>query len=85
MKFRQNLGEMISRVQYSNDAIVIKKGGKPAAVLIDPALYSRITKMWDIYERLTGKLAKAYQDVPEDEGMAEIDSVSAQVRTGTGN
>ena len=81
MKFRQNLGEMISRVQYSNDAIVIKKSGKPAAVLIDPALYSRITKMWDIYEKLTGKLAEAYQGVPEEAGMAEIESISAQVRT----
>jgi len=80
VKFRQNLGEMIARVQYNNDAIVIKKSGKPAAVLIDPALYSRITNMWDIYENLTGKLVEAYREVPEDEGLAEIEAIAAQVR-----
>jgi hypothetical protein len=36
----QNLGEMITRMQYSNDAVIINKGGKPAAVLIDSALYN---------------------------------------------
>jgi prevent-host-death family protein len=81
VKFRQNLGEMIARVQYSNDAVIINKGGKPAAALIDSALYERIRRMWDTFDELTGKLADAYSSVPEDEGMAEIEAVSTAVRS----
>jgi prevent-host-death family protein len=81
VKFRQNLGEMIARVQYSNDTVIINKGGKPVAALIGSALYERIRKMWDTFDRLTGKVANAYTSVPEDEGMAEIEAVSASVRS----
>jgi prevent-host-death family protein len=81
VKFRQNLGEMIARVRYSNDAVIINKGGKPAAALIDSALYERIRRMWDTFDQLTGKVADAYVPVPEDEGMAEIEAVSASVRS----
>jgi prevent-host-death family protein len=81
VKFRQNLGEMIARVQYSNDAVIINKGGKPAAALIDSDIYERIRRMWDTFDRLTEKLADAYASVPEDEGMAEIMAVSASARS----
>jgi prevent-host-death family protein len=81
VKFCQNLGEMIAKVQYGNDAVIINKGGKPAAVLIDSALYERIRRMWDTFDKLTGKLADAYVSVPEDEGMAEIEAVSASARS----
>jgi prevent-host-death family protein len=80
VRFRQNLGEMIARVQYGNETILVNKGGKPAAALVDPVLYGRIQRMWDNFETLTGRLSDAYVDVPEDEGMAEIESVSAAVR-----
>jgi prevent-host-death family protein len=80
VKFRQNLGEMIARVQYSNDAIVINKAGKPAAALIDPVLYGRIRRMWDNFDALTGTLAKAYEGVPEEDGLAEIDAAATAVR-----
>jgi len=32
------------------------------------------------FDRLTCKFSTAYQDVPEDEGLAEIEAVVAQVR-----
>jgi len=80
VKFRQNLGEMIARVQHSNDTIVIKKSGKPAAALVDPALYYRIRNMWDTFDKLTGKLAECYQEISEDDGMLEIEAVSAEIR-----
>jgi prevent-host-death family protein len=83
VKFRQNLGEMIARVQYNSDAVIINKGGKPVAVLIDSALYERIRRMQDTFDRLTGKVADAYAAVPEDEGIAEIEAISASVRSET--
>jgi len=32
--FRQNLGEMLNRVQYRHDSVVINKDGKPVATKV---------------------------------------------------
>ncbi len=79
--FRQNLGEMLNQVQYRNDAIVIKKDGKPVAALVDAELFARIRRMRDRFDELTGRVAEAYATVPPEEGMAEIDAAVAQSRS----
>ena len=78
--FRQNLGEMINQVQYRHDSIVITKDGKPVAALIDAALFERIRQMQERFDELSAQIAKAYADVPEEEGMAEIQRITAEVR-----
>lgn len=79
--FRQNLGEMLNQVQYRNDAIVIKKDGKPVAALVDAELFARIRRMRDHFDELTGRIAEAYATVAPEEGMAEIDAAVAQSRS----
>src|ERR1700722_13957199 len=78
--FRQNLGEMLNQVQYRKDSIVINKDGKPVAALVDAGLFARIRQMEDRFDELSRRLAEAYADVPEEEGMAEIDALVAEVR-----
>jgi prevent-host-death family protein len=78
--FRQNLGEMLSQVQYRNDSIVISKDGKPVAALVDAELFARIRRMRERFDELSGKLAEDWADVPADEGMAEIDAAVARER-----
>ena len=80
VNFRQNLGEMISHVQYRNDSVLIKKSGKPVAALIDPDIFNRIRLMWDRFEHLTDKLAKAYADVPEEDFEAEVQGIILKER-----
>jgi prevent-host-death family protein len=80
VNFRQNLGEMLNQVQYRNDSIVISKDGKPVAALVDAELFARIRRMRERFEQLSARIAEAYADVPEDEGMAEIDAAVARVR-----
>jgi len=80
IKFRQNLGEMLSDVSYRNDSIIINKDGKPVAALIDAELFARIRRMRDRFDELTARMAKAYASVPESEGMAEIDAIIARER-----
>jgi len=46
--FRQNLGEMISQVQFRRDSIIIKKDGRAVAVLIDAKLFERIRRMQEL-------------------------------------
>jgi prevent-host-death family protein len=78
--FRQNLGEMLNQVQYRNDSIVIHKDGKPVAALVDAELFTRIRRMGDRFNELSGRIAAAYADMPADEGMAEIEAAIAQSR-----
>ncbi|HEY1805579.1 MAG TPA: type II toxin-antitoxin system Phd/YefM family antitoxin [Terracidiphilus sp.] len=80
VSFRQNLGEMLNKVQYRNDSIVINKDGKPVAVLVDADLFARIRRMRDRFDELTGRVAAAYRDVPAELGMAEIDAAVEQER-----
>ena len=80
--FRQNLGEMISQVQFRRDSIVITKDGKPVAALIDAQLFERIRRMQERFDDLTGRIAEAFKDVPEEKGMAEIMRVTKEVRAG---
>ena len=79
--FRQNLGEMINQVQFRHDSIVIKKDGKMVAALVDAKLFERIRQMRERFDTLTGRLAQAYASVPVEEGLAEIDRLSAKVRS----
>ena len=81
VNFRQNLGEMLNQVQYRNDSIVISKDGKPVAALVDAELFARIRRMRDRFDALSGRIADAYADLPENEGLAEIDAAVAQERS----
>ena len=77
---RQNLGEMLNQVQLRRDSIVITKDGKPVAALIDAQLFERIRQMQDRFDELSAEIAQAFADVPEEEGIAEINRVAAEVR-----
>lgn len=78
--FRQNLGEMISQVQFRRDSIVINKDGRAVAALIDAKLFERIRRMQERFDALAARLAEAYAAVPEAEGMAEIERATAAAR-----
>ncbi len=80
VKFRQNLGEMLNRVQYRNDSIVISKDGKPVAALVDAELFERIRRMRSRFDELTARIAEGFANIPEEEGMAEIDRICYEER-----
>jgi prevent-host-death family protein len=72
--FRQNLGEMLNRVQYRQDSVIINKDGKPVAALIDARLFERIRRMQDRFEALCQRIEAGYSNVPEPQGMEEIEA-----------
>ncbi len=80
VNFRQNLGEMLNQVQYRRDSIVINKDGKPVAALVDADLFARIRRMRARFDELSDRIAEAYANVPEKEGLAEIDAAVAKER-----
>ncbi len=80
MTVRRNLGEILNEVQYRRDKVVITKGGKPVAALIDIALFEKIRRLDDEFERLTRELAQAFERIPADEGMALVNQAVRAVR-----
>lgn len=77
---RQNLGDMLNRVQYRRDSIVITKDGKPVAALVDAGLFERIRAMQDRFDALCDRIAKGYEGIPEEQGLAEIEAAVSAVR-----
>jgi len=72
--FRQNLGEMLNQVQYRHDSVIINKDGKPVAALVDARLFERIRRMQGRFDALCQRIEAGFAEVPEAEGIAEIDA-----------
>ena len=80
MTVRQHLGELLNEVQYRGDSVVITKGGKPDAAIVDIALYENIRRMKDDFDRLCAELAAAGEQVSDDEVESVIDEAVAEGR-----
>ena len=74
VNFRQNLGEMLNRVQYRHDSVVINKDGKPVAALVDARLFERIRRMQGRFDALCQRIEDGFENVPEAVGLAEIEA-----------
>ena len=87
VNFRQNLGEMLNQVQYRHDSVIINKDGKPVAALVDAQLFERIRRMQNRFDALCQRIEHGFTNVPEAEGLAEIDATvaleRAQVKSST--
>ena len=80
VSFRQNLSDMLNQVQYRHDSIVIKRDGKPVAALVDARLFERIRRLQARFDGLCERIEAGYAEVPEAEGLAEIDVAVAVSR-----
>jgi prevent-host-death family protein len=80
MTVRQNLGELLNEVQYRGGKIVITKGGKPVAALVDIQLFERLRKLDDEFAGLTGALAKAFRRIKPEAGAALVDEAVRSAR-----
>ncbi len=74
VNFRQNLGEMLDQVRYRHDSVIINKDGKPIAALVDARLFERIRRMQGRFDALCQRLETGFANVPEAEGLAEIEA-----------
>ena len=80
MTVRQNLGEPLNGIQYGNDQVVVTKGGKPVAAMVDNARLDNIRLLKREFNRLTDQLAVAYKSVDESVAQQEIDAAVEQAR-----
>ena len=81
MTVRQNLGDLLSEVQYRKGKVIITKAGKPIAALVDIALFERIRKLDEEFDRMRKEFAKAFADLPERQAEALADEAVKAART----
>ena len=80
MKVRQNLGELLNEVQYRRDSVLVTKGGKPVAALVDIGLFEKIRLLDKEFDRLTAELARAYGGIDPAIAVQEIDEAVKTAR-----
>ena len=80
MTVRQNLGDLLSEVQYRHGKVIITKAGKPVAALIDIALFERIRKLDEEFDRMRAQLAGAFAGMPEEQVEGLVDEAVKQAR-----
>jgi prevent-host-death family protein len=77
---RQNLGELLNEVQYRHGKVLITKAGKPMAVLIDIAMFTRLRKFDEEFDRMRADLAHAFAGMTEKKGEALVGEAVKDVR-----
>ena len=80
MTARQNLGALLTGVQYRHDSVLITKAGKAVAALVDIDLFQKICCMKETFERLSQELALAYKEVDSATVESEITEALKAVR-----
>jgi prevent-host-death family protein len=80
MKVRKNLGELLNEVQYRRDSILVTKGSKPVAALVDIGLFEKIRLLDKEFDRLTAELAIAYEGIDPKTATKEIDAAVKAAR-----
>ncbi len=65
MKVRNNLGELLDEVRYRGDSVMITKGGKPVAALIDMALFERLRHLDENFAKLRSRFSDAFAELDE--------------------
>jgi len=80
MTVRQHLGELLNEVQYRHGKVVITKAGKPVAALVDIAMFERLRKLDEEFDRLRAEISEAFAGKSEGEVEALVDEAVKAAR-----
>jgi prevent-host-death family protein len=80
MTVRNQLGELLNEVQYRGDSIMITKAGKPVAALVDMALFDRLRKLDENFEKIRQQFSGAFNELETSEIESLFDEAVSQTR-----
>jgi prevent-host-death family protein len=80
MTVRQKFGEFLNEVQYRRGRVVITKAGKPVAALVDMAMFKKIRRLDEEFERMKDDMAKAFAEVSVEQGVVLVDEAVRKAR-----
>lgn len=82
---RSRLGEIVDKVQYQGDTVVLEKNGKPAAALISFALFEQFLRQRDAAYQVVLDVQQQNKELElsEDELLTFVDEAVHTVRKQT--
>lgn len=82
---RSRLGEIVDKVQYQGDTVVLEKNGKPAAALISFALFEQFLRQRDAAYQVVVDVQQQNKELElsEDELLTFVDEAVHTVRKQT--
>lgn len=80
MTVRRNLGELLNEVRCRHGKVLITKAGKPVAALVDIAMFTRLRKLDEEFDRMRADLAQAFTGMTEKAVETLVDEAVKDVR-----
>lgn len=66
MTLRKNLGEILNKVEYKHDTIIITRAGKPSVAIIDIQLFDKIKNIKNKFQSLTSELQNSFSEYTDE-------------------
>ena len=82
---RSRFGEIVDKVHYQGDTVVLEKNGRPAAALISFALFEKFLKNREAAYQVVTEVQNQNQDLElsEDELLDLLNAATHEVRAQT--
>ncbi|HLM67576.1 MAG TPA: type II toxin-antitoxin system Phd/YefM family antitoxin [Longimicrobium sp.] len=81
---RQKFSELLGRVHYGGETVILESSGKPMAAVIPLALYEKMMQEREARFSIIDRIRDSIPDYPEDEVDADIAEALNDVRMRSG-
>lgn len=80
---RSKFADILGRVHYSGETIIVERSGKPMVAVIPVELYEQIIAEREARFAVIDRIREGLPDLAEDEVMADVEAAIAAVRAGS--
>jgi prevent-host-death family protein len=77
---RQKFSELLGRVHYGGDTVILESSGRPMAAVIPLKEYEKMMREREADFAIVDKIRSSVPDYPEDEIDADIEEAVAHAR-----
>jgi prevent-host-death family protein len=78
---REQFADLLGRVRYGGDVVIVERFGKPMAAMIPPELYRRLVAEREARFEALARLRERLPDLPEAEVQADVEDAIAAIRS----
>lgn len=80
---RSKFADILGRVHYKGETIIVERSGKPMVAVIPLDLYEQLVAEREARFVVIDRIRARYGDVPADEVLADVEEAVAAARSGS--
>jgi prevent-host-death family protein len=80
---RSKFADILGRVHYKGETIIVERSGKPMVAVIPLELYEQIVAERETRFAVIDRIRAGLPDVSEEEVLADVEAAIAAVRSGS--